>query len=192
MGAAKLRRRQLARRVRAQPHLLGTEADSFGIRGDPLHERFGRFHGAEGRPSTLDYGAIPTQDIPTIPSIKSEGYNVTPVPTWGFDFMMPNFANPAVGPVLNQLYIRQVFGHLMDQNTMIKHFMDGYGTPVYGPAPIYPLGNPFVTNVEKTNPYPYSVSTAESILKAHGWKVDPGGVDTCQTPGAGPRIVARV
>ncbi|MGD0810571.1 MAG: ABC transporter substrate-binding protein [Acidimicrobiales bacterium] len=144
------------------------------------------FTALKAGPSTLDYGAIPTQDIPTIPSIKSEGYNVTPVPTWGFDFMMPNFANPAVGPVLNQLYIRQVFGHLMDQNTMIKHFMDGYGTPVYGPAPIYPLGNPFVTNAEKTNPYPYSVSTAESILKAHGWKVDPGGVDTCQTPGAGP------
>jgi peptide/nickel transport system substrate-binding protein len=135
---------------------------------------------------TVNYGAIPTQDIPTIPSIKSEGYNVTAVPTWGFDFMMPNFANPAVGPILNQLYIRQAFAHLMDQNTQIKHFMDGYATPVYGPAPVYPLGNPFVTNDEKTNPYPFSISTAESILKAHGWKVDPGGVDSCQTVGTGP------
>jgi peptide/nickel transport system substrate-binding protein len=132
----------------------------------------------------VNYGAVPTQDIPTIPSVKSEGYNVTPVPDWGFDFMMPNFANPSVGPVLSQTYIRQVLAHLMDQNTMITHFMDGYGIPTYGPVPIYPKGNPFVTSAESTNPNPYSVSQAESILKAHGWQVNPGKVDICEKGGA--------
>ena len=132
----------------------------------------------------VNYGAVPTQDIPTIPSVKSEGYNVTPVPDWGFDFMMPNFANPSVGPVLSQTYIRQVLAHLMDQNTMITHFMDGYGIPTYGPVPIYPKGNPFVTSAESTNPTPYSVSQAASILKAPGWQVNPGKVDICEKGGA--------
>ena len=56
--------------------------------------------------------------------------------------------------MLSQLYIRQVLAHLIDQNTMIKHFMDGYGTPTYGPAPIYPLGNPFVSYGRKDQPLP--------------------------------------
>lgn len=149
----------------------------------PFTSDSAEFTSLKAGPSTLSYGAIPTQDIPTIPSVESEGYDVTPVPTWGFDFMMPNFANPDTGPLVSQLYIRQVLARLMDQNTMIAHFMDGYGTPVYGPMPIYPKGNPFVTKEDITNPNPYSVSAAEALLKAHGWKVNPGGVDVCQTPG---------
>jgi len=133
--------------------------------------------------STLSYGTIPTEDIPTIPAVKSEGYTVTSVPTWGFDFMVPNYTNPATGPLWAQLYIREVLEHLIDQNTAIKHFMDNYGTPTYGPTPIYPKGNPFVSSSELTNPFPYSVSDAEALLKAHGWQVNPGKVDVCETPG---------
>ena len=38
--------------------------------------------------------------------------------------------------------MRQVLAHLTDQNTMIEHFMGGYGIPTYGPTPIYPEGQP--------------------------------------------------
>ena len=82
--------------------------------------------------STLSYGSVPTEDIPAIPSVKSEGFTVTDVPTWGFDFQVPNLANPVVGPILSQVYMRQVLEMLTDQNTMIKHFMFGYGTPTTG------------------------------------------------------------
>ena len=34
-------------------------------------------------------------------------------------------------------------------------------------------------------PYPYSPSAATALLKAHGWKVIPGGTSTCQRPGTG-------
>jgi peptide/nickel transport system substrate-binding protein len=131
----------------------------------------------------LNYGYVPTQDIPAIPSVKGQGYDVTPIPTWGFDYIIPNQKNPQVGPILSQAYMRQVLAHLVDQNTMIQHFMAGYGTPTYGPTPIYPKGNPFVSSSELSNPYPYSVSTAESLLKAHGWKVTPGKVDVCEVAG---------
>jgi len=131
----------------------------------------------------LDYGAIPTEDIPTIPSVKAQGYNVTPVPDWGFDFIVPNMTNPQIGGLLSQPYLRQALEQLTDQKTMIDHFMGGYGTPTYGPTPIYPKGNPFVSPAELSNPYPYSVSKAEALLKAHGWQINPGKVDVCEVPG---------
>jgi peptide/nickel transport system substrate-binding protein len=134
-------------------------------------------------PGTLNYGYIPTQDFPTIPSIQSEGYDVTKIPLWGFDYIIPNQKNPQVGPILSQIYIRQVLAELTDQNTMIKHFMDGFGIPTYGPTPVYPLGNPFVSKAELKNPYPYSTSAAEALLKHHGWQVNAGKVDVCMVPG---------
>jgi peptide/nickel transport system substrate-binding protein len=133
--------------------------------------------------STLDYGYVPTQDIPAIPSVQSEGFTISKIPTWGFDYIIPNTKNPAVGAILSQTYIRQVLAHLVDQNTMIAHFMDGYGIPTYGPTPVFPKGNPFVSPSELKNPYPYSVSQAESVLKAHGWQVNPGKTDVCETAG---------
>jgi peptide/nickel transport system substrate-binding protein len=132
----------------------------------------------------LNYGYVPTQDIPAIPSVESQGYNITKIPTWGFDYIIPNTKNPQVGPVLSQTYMRQVLAHLMDQNTIIQHFMAGFGIPTYGPTPIYPKGNPFVSPAENSNPYPYSVSAAEKLLKAHGWQVNPGKVDVCEVAGA--------
>ena len=131
----------------------------------------------------LNYGLVPDQDIPAIPSVKSQGYNITPSPVWGFQYAEPNMKNPEVGPMLSQAYMRQVLAHLVDQTTMIQHFMAGYGTPVYGPTPVYPKGNPFVSPSELTNPYPYSVSAAEKLLKAHGWQVNPGKVDVCEVAG---------
>ena len=90
------------------------------------------------------------QDIPAIPSVKGQGYNITKIPTWGFNYIIPNTKNPQVGPILSQTYMRQVLAHLMDQNTIIQHFMGGFGIPTYGPTPIYPKGNPFVSPSELT------------------------------------------
>jgi peptide/nickel transport system substrate-binding protein len=133
----------------------------------------------------LSYGNVPPEDFPALPSLRAQGYNTSPVYDWGFQAMLPNLKNPQVGPILSQLYIRQVLAHLTDQGTMIGHFMHGLGIPGYGPVPAFPKGNPFLDPIESSNPYPYSVSTAVSILKAHGWQVNPGGVDVCQRPGPG-------
>lgn len=149
----------------------------------PFTSDTAEFTSLKAGPSSLDYGYIPPADFPAIPSIQSEGYSITKVPEWGFNYMVPNLKNPQVGAILDQLYIRQALSELTDQNTMIAHFMDGYGIPTYGPTPIYPLGNEFVSNAERTNPYPYSISAAEKLLKAHGWQVNPGKVDVCMVPG---------
>lgn len=135
------------------------------------------------RSGSLSYGQVPPQDFPTIPALHAQGYNTAAIHDWGFEMMLPNLKNPTVGPILSQLYIRQALARLMDQNTIIAHYMDGLGTPGYGPVPIYPKGNPFVSPVESHNPYPFSISKVESVLRSHGWDVKPGGTDVCVRPG---------
>jgi peptide/nickel transport system substrate-binding protein len=57
--------------------------------------------------------------------------------------------------------------------------------PTYGPVPVLPA-NPYVDAFEKSNPYPYDPAAAKQLLSSHGWKVVPGGTDTCVKPGSGP------
>jgi peptide/nickel transport system substrate-binding protein len=134
--------------------------------------------------STLSVAAVPDQDIPAIPSLKSLGFAIDQIPAWSFAYIDVNMTNPDVGPILKQAYIRQVLARLTDQQGMIKHFMYGYGYPTYGPVPIYPKNNVFISSGELKNPYPFSISTAESILKAHDWGINPNGTDYCTKGGA--------
>ena len=165
------------------PRFSGTHPRVSEFEEIPFTSDSAEFTSLRAGTSTVDYAAVPQPDVPAIPAVKAEGYKITPTPTWGFDYMIPNTKNPQVGAILSQPYIRWTLAHLTDQTTMIKHFQFGYGVPTYGPTPIYPKGNPFVSNSELTNPYPYSVAAAESLLRAHGWKVNPGGVDVCAKPG---------
>ncbi len=165
------------------PHYSGPKPYISEFEEIPFTSSSAEFTSLKAGPSAITYGYVPTEDIPAIPSIKAEGYKITPAPTWGFDYIIPNTKNPQVGAILSQTYIRQVLAHLTDQTTMIQHFMDSYGVPTYGPTPLFPKGNPFVTKEELTNPYPFSIAAAEALLREHGWKVVPGGVDVCEKPG---------
>jgi len=138
----------------------------------------------------ISVGYVPASDVPTIPTVRAAGYKVSQVYQWAVDYMIPNLKNPTVGPILSQLYIRQVLQHLTDQETMIKRFLYGYGTPTYGPVPIYPKGNRFADAYEAKDLYPYSVATAKALLRAHGWRMK-GGVQTCEDASAcGPGVKA--
>jgi len=87
--------------------------------------------------------------------------------------------------VVAQLYFRQAMQHLEDQAGQILAFFNGAADPAYGPIPVYPH-SPFLPSSAATNPYPFSVRDAISLLKAHGWNVTPNGTDTCAKPGTGP------
>ena len=60
--------------------------------------------------------------------------------------------------------------HLEDQHGQIKAYLNGAGDAAYGPIPAYPQ-SPYLPSNAATNPYPFSVSQAMTILKAHGWNV---------------------
>lgn len=144
--------------------------------------------------STIDLGYIPTQDIatakasddPTSPAGANplKNYNLEPWYLYSINYFPYNFNNPTVGPIFKQLYFRQAFQSLVDQDTIIKTAAKNYGVPTYGPVPTYPQ-SPLVGSTQLSNPYPFSISKAKDLLTDHGWKVVPNGTTTCVKPGTG-------
>ncbi|HEY2579983.1 MAG TPA: ABC transporter substrate-binding protein [Streptosporangiaceae bacterium] len=133
----------------------------------------------------LTYAFIPSQDDRQIGAVKALGYRVFDSIVYGINYIVINFNSPAAGALFRQLYIRQALQHLVNQPQDVKYAYNGDATPSYGPVPLAPA-SPYTTAYERSNPYPFSVSTAESLLRAHGWAVHPGGIDTCVRPGTGP------
>jgi peptide/nickel transport system substrate-binding protein len=132
----------------------------------------------------LTEGVVPSQDDSQIATLKSEGYSVYNTLVYGFNYIVINFNSPNAGYLFRQLYIRQALQHLVDQPQDVKYAYDGNATASYGPVPLAP-SSPYTTSYERSNPYPFSVSAAESLLKAHGWTVTPNGTDACANAGTG-------
>jgi peptide/nickel transport system substrate-binding protein len=133
--------------------------------------------------STLDVGQLPLNDINQIAELKAEGYSVASQPIPGVAEIFPNLYNASVGALLRQLYIRQALEYLIDRPQIVAKAYGGYADPGNGPIPIK-AGGQWVSPLERSGgPYPYSPSKAIALLKAHGWKVVPGGTSTCQHPG---------
>jgi peptide/nickel transport system substrate-binding protein len=136
---------------------------------------------------SVDLGYVPQEDNPQIPQLKGLGYNYYGLPDFGDYFVAYNFKDTTghFSAVVSQLYFRQAMQHLEDQAGQIKAYFDGDGDPAYGPIPAYPK-SPFLPSNAASNPYPFSVADAVSLLKANGWNVVPNGTDTCAKPGTGP------
>ncbi|HET7014188.1 MAG TPA: ABC transporter substrate-binding protein [Streptosporangiaceae bacterium] len=135
--------------------------------------------------TTLDLGGLPLNDVGQIPALEAEGYTVDQLPTAGVAEIVPNLYNPVNGPLLRQLYVRQVLEYLFNRPEIVKKVFNGYADPGNGPIPLL-YGKQWVSPLERAGgPYPYSPSKAIALLKAHGWKVVPHGVSTCQHPGTG-------
>jgi peptide/nickel transport system substrate-binding protein len=134
--------------------------------------------------TSLDIGDVPLNDVRQIPALEAEGYSVAQVPNPGVAEILPNFYNPTAGPLLRLLYIRQAMEYLINRPQIVSKVFAGYADPGNGPVPVL-YGKQFDSPLEKAGgPYPYSPQTAIAVLKAHGWKVVPGGTDTCVRPGA--------
>jgi peptide/nickel transport system substrate-binding protein len=134
----------------------------------------------------LDVGYVPLANLPQINKIRSVGYNVFGYPAFGWLYVVYNFkdATGLFNKIISQLYIRQAMAHLQDQPDVIKALFYGAAAQAYGPVPLLPK-SPYTPANALINPYPFSVTAATSLLKAHGWKVVPGGTDTCTRPGSG-------
>jgi peptide/nickel transport system substrate-binding protein len=136
---------------------------------------------------SVDVSVVPPEDAPELPSLKAAGYNYFGLPAWGDYFVAYNYKDTTgdFNNVVAQLYFRQAMQHLEDQQGQTKAYLDGDASPGYTVISVYPV-NPYLPASLDKNPYPFSISDAISILKAHGWNVVPGGTDTCAKPGTGP------
>jgi len=135
---------------------------------------------------SIDIGYMPLTDMPQLARVKAAGYHVFGYPDWGYTYVNYNFADKTgdFNNIINQLYVRQALAHLEDEDGYIHAFFHGAGGLAYGPVPAVPV-SPYSPANALTNPYPFSVSAAASLLKSHGWHVVPGGVSTCARPGTG-------
>jgi peptide/nickel transport system substrate-binding protein len=137
------------------------------------------------RSGAVDVGFIPLVDIPEVKVVKASGYNVFGYPLFGFDYVAYNFRDTTghFDAIIAQLYVRQAMAHLEDEAGYIKAFFGGAGGAAYGPVPVLPV-SPYAPADAVTDPYPFSVPAAISLLKSHGWTVRPGGTDVCTKAGS--------
>jgi peptide/nickel transport system substrate-binding protein len=134
---------------------------------------------------SIDQGYVPFTNLPQVKSIEST-YNVFGYPGYGFNYMTFNFKDKTgdFNNIIKQLYVRQAFAHLENQEGWIKAFFFGAGSQAYGPIPALPP-NPWTPASATKNPYPFSISAATKLLSSHGWSIHPGGTDVCTKPGTG-------
>jgi peptide/nickel transport system substrate-binding protein len=151
----------------------------------------------------VDYGYLPPEDAPLKPANAAvganplHGYTLAPLYAFGIDYYSINEqSSTGNGPILRQLYFRQVMAYLTNQEAVIKGPLRGYAEPTVGPVGSTPITQ-FLSPTAKTlaegdvGPYPYSPAKAKSLLISHGWKVVPNGLSSCVDPAkCGPGIAA--
>lgn len=135
--------------------------------------------------TSLGLAGLPATDINQIGALEAEGYVVAKEAIPGVAEIQPNLYNSAVGPLLSQLYIRQVLESLINRPQIVAKVYGGYADPGNGPVPVS-IGGGWASPLERSGgPYPYDPARAIALLKSHGWKVAPNGVSTCAMPGTG-------
>ena len=143
----------------------------------------------------INVGYLPLTDVtqptsnplvagPNNPRLSN--FTLDPLYTWSINYFPENYDSTgisgAAGAIFKQLYFRQAFQTLVDQPLYIQKIDKGYAVGTYGPVPVTP-SNPYASAFEKSNPYPYDVQKAVTLLKSHGWNVVPNGTSTCIKPG---------
>ncbi len=136
------------------------------------------------RAGELSYGYLPFSDYGMRGYLRASGFAVAPWAPAYVQWAELGYTSKTYGPLVRQLYIRQALQHVVDQPLYMKYLFHGNGQYTYGPAPNLP-GSPYTSPEEKTDPDPYSVTAARSVLAAHGWARGPGGYLVCRHPGTG-------
>ncbi len=139
------------------------------------------------RTGSVDVGYIPPSELPEVGAVEARGYHVFGYPSFGFNYVVYNFLDKTghFDAIIAQRYIRQAIAHLENEAGYIRTIFGGAAGPAYGPVPALPA-SPYAPANAVTNPYPFSVDAAVSLLTSHGWTVHPGGTDVCTKAGSGP------
>jgi peptide/nickel transport system substrate-binding protein len=100
---------------------------------------------------------------------RISGYRFTTTPSWGFNYLYVNFANPRAA-ALKDLAVRQALQLAIDQPKMDQALLHGQAVVGYGPVPFEPPT--YLSPKLKSGwvPYPYNPAEGKKLLLAHGWK----------------------
>jgi peptide/nickel transport system substrate-binding protein len=147
---------------------------------------------------TIDVGYLPTVDAPTPPAGALVGANPSTLPNyqlaaqylWQLSYMPYNFGNTTgQAPIFDQLYFRNAFQMLVDQEGVINGPLHGYGKPTVGPIALYPKTTYLSSQVLRSgDPWTLNIQRAKQTFEANGWKLEgPVGnqIFTCTHAGTG-------
>jgi peptide/nickel transport system substrate-binding protein len=133
-------------------------------------------------PSGLQFGFLPPEYAPKTAAEQQAGYRVLPEYNFSYSFILINFHNPTLGPVFQQLYIREALQRIVDQAGWIHAFLHDDAVPTYGPIPLLPK-NSYIDSYEQQDRYSFDIDAAKALLQSHGW-TEKNGVDVCTRPGS--------
>jgi peptide/nickel transport system substrate-binding protein len=136
----------------------------------------------ELRSGDLDYGYIPYSDLGLKGYFESHGYTVQAWLPNDTQYAELGWTSKTYGPLVGQLYIRQALQHVVNEPLYLKTTFQGLGLLTYGPVPNLP-GSSLVSPELRSDPDPYSIGGARSLLSSHGWKVGSSGYFVCHKPG---------
>jgi peptide/nickel transport system substrate-binding protein len=136
----------------------------------------------------INVGYLPTEDLSQQGRLTSSGYALVKSELSQINFLVLNYNNPSIGPLVRQLYIRQALQHVMDEQGQLKALLGGNagGYAVYGPIPPKPP-SPYMSDTQTPDPDPFSINAARELLTSHGWKIPSSGPAVCVKPGNGPQ-----
>ncbi|MBV9315382.1 MAG: hypothetical protein JO100_17005 [Pseudonocardia sp.] len=141
---------------------------------------------------SVQVGYLPPEDAPAISPGQTVGHNPLAsnytLDRWiglSVNYFQINAHNATSGPIFRQRYFRQALASLVDQKSIIKAAVHGYGNPTNGPVPTVPP-NPYASEQTEPNPFGYDPARAQRLLAEHGWSTPPDGVGTCERSGPGP------
>ncbi|NNN01814.1 MAG: hypothetical protein HKL86_08295 [Acidimicrobiaceae bacterium] len=109
-------------------------------------------------------------------------YNLVVVPTFSNNYMNLNFGKNPGAKFLNQLYIRQALELGINQPAIVKNALKNYAQPTWSELP---LSTPPTESGAITQPYPFNLAKAATLLKSHGWTKSAGAL-VCSSAGTGP------
>ncbi|HEV3361762.1 MAG TPA: ABC transporter substrate-binding protein [Pseudonocardiaceae bacterium] len=154
-------------------------------------------YNAELAGNQVNVGPVPTNNLPKrdpnssnlVPATSPLGknYTLTPMYVWGWAYALLNYANPTIGPAVQQQYVREALQETVDQITDAAVAWRGYAVPTTGPVPTNPSTDYVSQNQHANNGlglYPFNIGNAKKLLTSHGWTLQ-NGVMTCTDAGTG-------
>jgi len=130
---------------------------------------------------SVSVGYVPDPDLGSESRVKTAGYQISRSEIEGVNMLSLNYHNPAIGPLVKQIYIRKALNDVMNEKQQISALL--YGTGGYtdwGPIPPKP-SSPYIGSAQQKDPY--NIAAARSLLVSHGWKIPSSGAATCERPG---------
>lgn len=120
---------------------------------------------------SIGVGYVDLSEYGALSSLKGID-NVWPGYNFGNYFLALNLhknAENGLGPIFNQLYIRQAIEEAINQHAIDQAVYHGYAPAQYGPIPSTPATT-YLDPALKKPLYSYNPKAAKKLLTSHGWK----------------------